>query len=71
VAAHDDEYSDDLDEVGKLLFPNLSQEERRSKITAVIERAQDEGRIDRIDKLASNDLYAVLLSELRKDTDGQ
>ena len=67
MAAGGDDYSQDLDEARKLLFPNLSQEEGRARVDAAIARAQDESRIDRVDRLAVNDLYTVLLSLLRQE----
>jgi len=56
----------DLDRAAALLFPGLSPAERRARVEAVLALAQEEGRIDRIDRLAATDLYTALLSLLRR-----
>ncbi|MGZ8694494.1 MAG: hypothetical protein ACXWYS_03560 [Gaiellaceae bacterium] len=62
--------SPELDQVRRLLFPNLSAEEGWARIDAAFEGASDPGRVDAIEQLADGDLDDDLMAALRRLRDG-
>jgi len=58
--------SHELDQVRRLLFPNLTPEEGWARIDAAFAGAADEQKLDAIDRLAEADLSAELIEALRR-----
>ena len=58
--------SPELDQVRRLLFPNLPPEEGWARIDAAFAAAADERKLDAIDRLAEADLSVELLEVLRR-----
>jgi hypothetical protein len=58
--------SHELDEVRRLLFPNLPPDEGWARIDAAFAGAADERKLDAIDRLAEADLSVELLEALRR-----
>ncbi len=58
--------SQELDQVRRLLFPNLPPEEGWARIDAALAAAADERKLDAIDRLAEADLSVELLEVLRR-----
>ena len=56
----------ELDQVRRLLFPNLPPEEGWTRIEDALAGASDEERIDTIEELAGRDLTAELIAALRR-----
>jgi hypothetical protein len=56
----------ELDQVRRLLFPELPPEEGWARIEGALEGAKDEGRIDAIEELAEGDLTADLVAALKR-----
>jgi hypothetical protein len=56
----------ELDQVRRLLFPSLPEEEGWARIEGALEGAKDEERIDAIESLAEGDLTADLIAALRR-----
>jgi hypothetical protein len=56
----------ELDQVRRLLFPNLPPEEGWTRIEGALAGATDEERIDAIEELAGRDLTAELIAALRR-----
>jgi hypothetical protein len=50
------DHSQELDQVRRLLFPQLPAAEGWARIDTAIERAADPERIERIERLAADDL---------------
>ncbi|MGZ4333606.1 MAG: hypothetical protein ACXVRJ_04970 [Gaiellaceae bacterium] len=60
------EHSPELDQVRRLLFPNLPPDQGWERIDAALSGAGDEERTKRIEELAAGDLTADLVAALRK-----
>jgi hypothetical protein len=58
--------SSDLDEVRKLLFPELPPEEGWARIDAAMAGAEDDRRIEAIEELCAGDLDQELIDALRR-----
>ncbi len=58
--------SKELDDVRKLLFPNLDAEDGWAKIDAAVAGAADDERFEAIEELASRDLTADLYAALER-----
>jgi hypothetical protein len=56
----------ELDQVRRLLFPELPPEEGWARIEGALEGAKDEERIDAIEELAEGDLTADLVAALKR-----
>jgi hypothetical protein len=63
--------SPELDQVRRLLFPNLAPAEGWARIDAALEGASDPDRIDAIERLAGSDLSGDLLAVLRRLRDDE
>jgi hypothetical protein len=62
----EDDRSPELDQVRRLLFPNLTEEEGWARIDTALDGAADPKRVDEIDRLADDQLAEALLDELRR-----
>jgi hypothetical protein len=58
--------SSDLDEVRRLLFPQLPPDEGWARIDAAVAGAADDRRVDAIEELCAGDLNQELLDALRR-----
>lgn len=58
--------SKELDDVRKLLFPNLDAEDGWAKIDAAVEGAADDERFAAIEELANRDLTQDLYAALER-----
>ncbi len=63
--AESDDHSPDLDQVRRMLFPQLPEAEGWARIDAAVSGAADPQRIAAIERLASRDLSNDLLSLLQ------
>ena len=61
-----DDRSPELDQVRRLLFPNLTEEDGWARIDAALDGAADPGRVDAVERLADDELADHLLAELRQ-----
>ena len=64
-----DDRSPELDQVRRLLFPNLTEEDGWARIDAALEGAADPERVDAIERFADDELADHLLAELRQRRD--
>ena len=64
VAGNEAARSADLDEVRRLLFPELPPEEGWARIDAAMAGAADDRRVEAIEELCSGDLDQALLDAL-------
>jgi hypothetical protein len=58
--------SSDLDEVRRLLFPELPPDQGWARIDAAVAGAADDRRVDAIEELCAGDLNQELLDALRR-----
>ena len=56
----------ELDQVRRLLFPTLPEEEGWARIEGALAGARDDERIEAIESLAEGDLTADLIAVLRR-----
>ena len=66
VAGNEAARSADLDEVRRLLFPELSPDEGWERIDAAMAGAADHRRVEAIEELCAGDLKQELLDALRR-----